>query len=144
VNLVGDERVDRPVVERLRQEGHQVLSVAESSPGVADDEVLAHANAADAVLLTADKDFGELVFRHRLAHSGVVPLRLAGLPNAIKAEVVAEVCRTRAAELVGAFSVVSGRPRAPIVAPRRPRNGQPMMRKPTRREREIYVESIAN
>jgi predicted nuclease of predicted toxin-antitoxin system len=107
VNLVADEGVDRPVVERLRQGGHDVVYVAELSPSIADEEVLQQANARRAVLLTADKDFGELVFRQNLVHSGVILLRLAGLANATKADIVGEVCRDRAAELVGAFSVVS-------------------------------------
>ena len=107
MNLVADEGVDRPVVERLREDGHDVVYVVELSPGVGDEEVLQQANARSAVLLTADKDFGELVFRQRLVHSGVVLLRLAGLANATKAEIVAEVCRDRRAELIGAFSVVS-------------------------------------
>jgi predicted nuclease of predicted toxin-antitoxin system len=107
VNLVADEGVDRPVVDRLRQEGHDVVYVAELSPSVPDEEVVRRANAGSAVLLTTDKDFGELVFRQGLVHSGVVLVRLAGLANATKAEIVAEVCRTRTTELVGAFSVVS-------------------------------------
>ena len=107
MNLVADEGVDRPVVERLRRDGHHVVYVAELSPSVADEEVLQRANEGNAVLLTADKDFGELVFRQGLVHSGVVLLRLAGLANATKAEIVAEVCRTRTAELIGAFSVIS-------------------------------------
>ena len=107
MNLVADEGVDRAVVERLRQDGHHVVYVAELAPSIADEEVLRHANTENAVLLTADRDFGALVFRQGLAHSGVVLLRLAGLANTTKAEIVAEVCRTRAAELIGAFSVVS-------------------------------------
>ncbi len=107
MNVVADEGVDRAVVERLRHDGHEVLYVAELSPGVADEDVLQQANARSAVLLTADKDFGELVFRQGLVHSGVLLLRVAGLANATKAELVAKVCRDRAAELVGAFSVVS-------------------------------------
>jgi predicted nuclease of predicted toxin-antitoxin system len=107
VNLVADEGVDRAVVERLRLDGHEVVYVAELSPSVADEEVLQRANTLDAVLLTADKDFGELVFRQGLVHSGVVLLRPAGLANATKAEIVAEVCRDRTADLVGAFSVVA-------------------------------------
>jgi predicted nuclease of predicted toxin-antitoxin system len=107
VNLVANEGVDRPVVERLRQDGHDVVYVAELSPSITDEEVLQQANARSAVLLTADKDFGELVFRQGLVHFGVVLLRLAGLANATKAEIVAEACRERTAELIGAFSVVS-------------------------------------
>jgi predicted nuclease of predicted toxin-antitoxin system len=105
VNFVADEGIDRPIVERLRQDGHAVFYVAELSPGVPDEDVLEQANARNAVLLTADKDFGELVYRQRRVHAGVVLLRLAGLSNETKATLVAEVCRDRTSELVGAFSV---------------------------------------
>ena len=107
MNLVANEGVDRPVVEHLRQDGHDVVYVAELSPSITDEEILQLANARSAVLLTADKDFGELVFRQGLVHSGVVLLRLAGLANRTKAEIVAEVCRDRTADLIGAFSVIS-------------------------------------
>jgi predicted nuclease of predicted toxin-antitoxin system len=63
MNLLADEGVDRPVVEQLRQDGHDVLYVAEMEPSINDDVVLMRANQHQAVLLTADKDFGELVYR---------------------------------------------------------------------------------
>ena len=107
MNLLADEGVDRAVVQRLRQDGHDVVYVAELSPGVTDEQVLRQANDRSALLLTADKDFGELVFRQGRAHQGVVLLRLAGLASATKAEIVAEVCHQRAAELREAFSVIA-------------------------------------
>ncbi|MCA1626567.1 MAG: DUF5615 family PIN-like protein [Acidobacteria bacterium] len=91
MNLLADESVDRPIVERLRQDGHDVLSVAEMEPGIADDVVLKRANESASLLLTGDKDFGELVFREgRLAAGGVVLIRLAGLSAERKAEIVAD------------------------------------------------------
>jgi predicted nuclease of predicted toxin-antitoxin system len=63
MNLVADEGVDRQIVEQLRHDGHDVLYVAELAPSISDDEVLQKANDWHAPLLTADKDFGELVFR---------------------------------------------------------------------------------
>ena len=107
MNLLADEGIDRAVVERLRDDGHDVLYIAELSPGILDEDVLQQANARGALLVTADKDFGELVFRQGLIHSGVVLLRLAGLSNSTKAELVAAVCQDRARELLRAFSVVS-------------------------------------
>jgi predicted nuclease of predicted toxin-antitoxin system len=107
VNLFTDESVDRPVVERLRGDRHDIIYVAELAPSITDDEVLRQANRRGAVLMTADKDFGELVFRQGAVHSGVVLLRLAGLANETKGEIVAEVCRLRAAELLGSFTVIS-------------------------------------
>lgn len=56
--------------------------------------------SGSALLVTADKDFGELVFRQGHVHSGVMLLRLAGLSNHAKAELVEEVCRDRASELL--------------------------------------------
>lgn len=107
MNLLADEGVDRAVVERLRREGHDVLYMAELSPSLPDEDVLQQANERGALLVTADKDFGELVFRQRRVHSGVVLLRLAGVSNVTKAAIVAEVCRDRASELSLAFSVIS-------------------------------------
>jgi predicted nuclease of predicted toxin-antitoxin system len=107
MNLLADESVDRPIVERLRQEDNDVLYVAELYPSVTDDEVLKQANHRSALLVTADKDFGELVFRQARVHAGVVLLRLAGLPASAKAETVAKVFRDHAAELPRRFSVIS-------------------------------------
>jgi predicted nuclease of predicted toxin-antitoxin system len=107
VNFFADESVERSIVERLRQDGHDVLYGAEFSPGAVDETVLQEANIRVAVLITADKDFGEIVFRLRSIHAGVVLLRLAGLTEATKADIVARVCRERGDQFPGAFSVVS-------------------------------------
>jgi predicted nuclease of predicted toxin-antitoxin system len=107
VNLFADESVDGPVVARLRRDSHDIVYVAELSPSITDDEVLREANARGAVLLTADKDFGELVFRQGAIHAGVILLRLAGLENVTKGEIVAEACRLRGPELMGSFTAIS-------------------------------------
>jgi predicted nuclease of predicted toxin-antitoxin system len=107
MNLVADENIDRGIVERLRRDGHQVHWVAELLPGVTDEEVLRRAAGGEAVLVTEDKDFGELVHRRGLSHAGVLLVRLEGLDNATKAEVVSRAVRDNEAELPGAFAVVS-------------------------------------
>jgi predicted nuclease of predicted toxin-antitoxin system len=107
MNLVADESIDRPIVERLLQDGHNVLYVAELAPSISDDEVLRLAIDEDALLLTADNDFGELIFRQRRVHAGIVLIRLFGISSALKAELVAQVFKDRAAELLGAFTVIT-------------------------------------
>ena len=79
MNLLADENVDRQIVERLRHEGFDVRYIAETDAGISDDEVLDLANREESLLLTADKDFGELVFRLKKITVGVVLIRLAGL-----------------------------------------------------------------
>ena len=65
MNFLADESVDQPIVERLRHDGHGVLAVVEMEPSISDETVLKRANQQLSLLLTADKDFGELVFRQR-------------------------------------------------------------------------------
>jgi predicted nuclease of predicted toxin-antitoxin system len=107
VNFVADESVDAPIVKRLRQQGHVVWSVAEMTPGITDDVVLAIANREAALLITADKDFGELVFRQQQATHGIILIRLAGLPAQRKAELVTLAVSQHSADLLGAFAVIS-------------------------------------
>lgn len=116
MRLLADENIDGLVVRRLRDDGHDVESVAELAPSTVDPDVLRQATAADRILVTADKDFGELVYRLRQAHAGVVFLRLGGLSSEERAELVAGVVRERAAELPGAFTVVT----SDVVRVRRP------------------------
>jgi len=105
--LVADESVDWPIVERLRQEGHDTTYIAELAPSISDDEVLQEANTRSALLLTEDKDFGELVYRLGRVHAGIVLIRLAGLTAAAKADTVAKVLLDHAPALQGAFTVIS-------------------------------------
>ena len=107
MNLLADESVDRPIVARLRQDGHTVLSMVDLDPGVDDESVLRLANQNRALLLTADKDFGELVFRMGSIHTGVVLIRLAGLSPETKARIVSAAFADHGNELLSAFSVVS-------------------------------------
>ena len=70
MNLPADESVDRQIVDLLRTDGHAVRYIAEIEPGISDDIVLDMAYQETDLLLTADKDFGELVFRQgRLTNS---------------------------------------------------------------------------
>ena len=107
MRLIADEGVEAGIVVRLRAEGHDVVYVAELAPGLDDDTVLASAVADERLLLTADKDFGDLVFRlGRIAH-GVLLLRLAGLSQVAKAETVALALREHGEEIRSGFAVVT-------------------------------------
>ena len=107
MTFLADEGVDRQIVERLRLDGHQVAYIAEMSPGIEDDVVLMESRISASVLITADKDFGELVFRKRQASTGVVLIRLWGLSSAAKAAVVSGAIQKHGEELAGAFAVLS-------------------------------------
>ncbi len=107
MKLVADEGVDKPIVVALRAAGFEVEYFAEVGHGSGDAEVLAEASASDRLLLTCDKDFGELVYRQRRVSAGVVLIRLAGLSAESKSRHVLQAIRERGHEMVSAFTVIS-------------------------------------
>ena len=107
MNFFVDESVDAAVVYRLRSDGHTVVCVWELEPGVSDEAVLAQANRDEAILVTADKDFGELVFRLGRAHNGVLLIRLPGLPLDRKVAIVSEAVCEHGGDMANAFTVVT-------------------------------------
>jgi predicted nuclease of predicted toxin-antitoxin system len=103
-----NENVASTVIRTLRERGHDVLSVKESLRGTGDPDILARAQAEDRVVVTHDKDFGELAFRFGLpASSGVILLRLSGSDPEIDNRRVLEVLASNV-DWSGQFAVVTG------------------------------------
>lgn len=73
---LADECVDAALVGHLRGIGHDVSYMAEIASGATDAETLRRARDEGRLLLTEDKDFGDLVFRSKMTVPGVVLLRL--------------------------------------------------------------------
>lgn len=107
MKLLADEGIDLPIVESLRRDGHFVLYVAEMEPGIQDNEVLKRANKEKAILLTADKDFGELIYRQGLLSHGIILVRLKGLSPKLKGEIVSKAIQTHASKLRKIFAVIT-------------------------------------
>ena len=110
MKILADEDVERPIVVRLRLEGYEVTSIAEIAAGSPDPVVLERANKEQALLLTADKDFGDLVFLHHYQAVGVVLMRLPEeLSAAEKASIVVEVIKLHQERLLGSFTIITTR-----------------------------------
>jgi predicted nuclease of predicted toxin-antitoxin system len=78
MKLLANENIPRIVVHALRAAGHDVLWASVEMAGAADDAVLLRARAESRIIVTLDKDFGELAYRRgRSAAAGVVLLRFA-------------------------------------------------------------------
>jgi predicted nuclease of predicted toxin-antitoxin system len=102
-----DECVGPVVASWLRQEQHDVFSVYEEARGMDDDAILQKAVAENRVLLTLDKDFGEMVFREQQPHQGIVLLRLSNSRAAHRLAVVKKLLQTHSDQLEGHFVVVT-------------------------------------
>jgi predicted nuclease of predicted toxin-antitoxin system len=102
MRFLADENVSRQVVERLRADGHEVISVAQSNRGASDKQIVEIANADGRVLITEDRDFGELAVRQRLGIAGVMLLELDRLTNSAEADRVSR----HADKLLGSLVVI--------------------------------------
>jgi predicted nuclease of predicted toxin-antitoxin system len=71
-----DESSGKRLFIALKQNNYDVLSVAQIMPGASDPEVLEFAEKENRILITNDKDFGELIYRLNKSSSGVILLRL--------------------------------------------------------------------
>src|SRR5687767_13055611 len=91
MRFLADEDVSRLVIERLRADGFQVISITETRSGALDSDVLDAADSEGCILITEDRDFGELVIRQRLGVRGMILLELDRVSNAAEADLVAEV-----------------------------------------------------
>jgi len=76
LRFLADECCDADLVSRLREDGHEVVYVLECKPGISDDEVLIQAYNQERILLTEDKDFGNLVYRLKKPARGVILIRM--------------------------------------------------------------------
>jgi len=107
MNILADEGIDKQIVDQLRQDGHVVVYIAEEAPSITDAVILDMANQQEAILLTRDKDFGELVYRLHRVTNGVLLVRFDGVHSVTKATLVSAAVTTHGAEMVGAFTVIS-------------------------------------
>lgn len=106
MKLLADEGVERYIVEYLREKGLDIKYIKDIKRGMEDEEVLSMAQNEERILITKDKDFGELVYYHKKLHSGIILNRLAGIPTPKKAELVYSAINQHKDKLISSFMVI--------------------------------------
>jgi predicted nuclease of predicted toxin-antitoxin system len=107
VKFIVDESTGTTVARYLRDAGHDVVIVVESMPQASDRDILLKAASENRIVITNNKDFGDLVFRSRERNFGVLLLRLKEDVAANRVRVVQMVLEDHAARLAGSFTVAS-------------------------------------
>ena len=103
---LADECVSASLVASLRTAGHDVRYIAEMAPGLSDSKVIALAFADERLLLTEDKDFGELTVRLGRSVPGLVLIRIDPADSPMQAARLNDVIARYGAELFGRYVVV--------------------------------------
>jgi len=106
MRFLADESCDFAIVRALRAAGHDVLAVQEISPRSEDPEVIELAIRENRVLLTEDKDFGQLVFAHGGRNTGIVLIRFPSTARKQIADDVVRLVEIEGEGLKGCFAVL--------------------------------------
>jgi len=118
VRLLADENLDPTIIEALRDAGHEVRAIRETNPRASDETVIEIARSEGRLVLTEDKDFGELVYNRAWPSPGVLLVRRFPSPSRAKPHAVVEAVSRLREEAVEKFIVVEpghvriGRPTA--------------------------------
>ena len=103
--FVVDAGVGTSVELLLRELGYLTVNVRDVNPHLPDTGVLALAVAQKAIVVTMDKDFGDLVFKNGLPHFGILLLRMDEATGAERATAIRWILAHHAGELPNRFAV---------------------------------------
>ena len=106
MRFLADESCDFAVVRALRAAGHDVVAIADISPRADDVVVIDKTVREQRILITEDKDFGQLVYADKRASGGVLFMRFPARVRRSLPQIVVELVRRKGEQLIGTFVVV--------------------------------------
>ena len=106
LRFLADESCDFSIVKALRAEGYDVLALTEVTSRSVDSDVIAQASREKRILLTVDKDFGQLVFASQADSAGVILIRYLGNARKSLQEAVVKLTLEQGNEIQNTFVVM--------------------------------------
>jgi predicted nuclease of predicted toxin-antitoxin system len=100
-----DVGVGRLVEQYLLNNGYDVVSVRDLDPRMPDEEIIKIAFDQDRIIITMDKDFGELVYHFSESHAGIILLRLEDADGIEKTKVVSNILNEYSHQIMNSFCV---------------------------------------
>ncbi len=107
LKLLANENFPLASVKKLRELGYDIVSIAENSPGISDLQVLEKACIEKRIILTFDRDYGELIYKqHFPCPNGVIYFRMVPRYPAEPAELLLLFFNLKSLEFIGKFSII--------------------------------------
>lgn len=106
MKFVADEGVDGTLVAMLRKARHDIIYFAETGQSTDDEVILKIANSENRILITRDLDFGELVWRMKMVHTGIILVRAEELSSITRSKLVADFIEANQDFLSNHFIVI--------------------------------------
>lgn len=107
MDFLENENYPLASIKRLRENNHNVDSVLEDAPGAKDHEILTRAQQEGRIVLTFDRDYGELIYRQSIpAPPGIVYFRFNPATPLEPANILLELLSMEKVSLLGRSTVV--------------------------------------
>ncbi|MBF0351645.1 MAG: DUF5615 family PIN-like protein [SAR324 cluster bacterium] len=105
IKFLMDIGVGKKVEAYLKEKGFDVKNIRDLDPKMPDEKIIQIAAMEHRIVVTMDKDFGELVYHSSIVHSGVLLLRLEDAGSERKVQVVQNIIENHSKQLVNSFCV---------------------------------------
>lgn len=105
IQFITDMGVGTSVENHLKELRYNVISIRDLRRTMADEEILQIAKESNSVVITLDKDFGELVYKQGKGHTGVILLRIENADPAERIQTIDFILENFSNEIIGRFSV---------------------------------------
>ena len=109
MKLLADENLDNEIILQLRKLDFDIVSVREFFSGYDDFNVLKISFNENRILITEDKDFGELVNKYDQNHCGIILLRLQDLSRKDKINLTVDSIKKYINEFPLNFTVITSK-----------------------------------
>ncbi len=100
-----DVGVGKGIETYLREEGYDTKAVRDINPRMSDQEIIRLAVSQNRMVVTMDKDFGELVYHSSMEHRGVLLLRLEDATGAEKLQIIKHIIKNYRSRIIDCFCV---------------------------------------
>ena len=107
LKFLADVNVERGIIKSLKEHGYDIIWVADVNPAMIDEDVLKLARDDKRILITNDKDFGELIFYQKLLSNGVILFRTKDLNSHDKSRILQNLLFKYNTKVPGYFIIIS-------------------------------------
>lgn len=105
--IIADESLNNNLIISMRNAGYEVLSVAEEFRGISDEEVALKSLSPASIIISEDKDFGELAYHYKVSLIGIILLRYAPGEVEIIKKMLLSFLEDHVEKLTGKFAVIN-------------------------------------
>ncbi len=107
LRFIADVNIERTIVDYLTENGYDVKWIPDYNCEILDEDLLNLANVEKRILITNDKDFGELIFLQKSLSTGIILLRIKGQRAEDKVELIKKLLNNYSDKLLNHFTVIT-------------------------------------